>query len=542
MRTLFLPALPSTASTAAPARATRPGARSARSGTRPGWPSPPRWCRAAAGRRAARRPHAGRRRCRSPATTTLRAAHQHAVVRVRRRGGRGAQGREPGLKVGLVGAEVAVEPRRSLAAAPAVDFVAAQRVRLHHPGGRRGPPLERVDGLSLPRRRRRDRPQRRTAPIARGHGPAALRDAGLQARPDHRELLHRLPPASLRLALHRPRLPSKCTFCLWPQTVGGHRYRTRSVGHVVEEIALGASGSFPQVKEFFFDDDTFTDDLPRAEAIARELGQARRHLVAATPRPTCRTTTLKVHAGQRPPPAAGGLRVGQPADPEQHQEGHAASTWRGAFTRDCQGARHHHPRHLHPRAAGRDAARRSRRPSASPREIDPHTIQVSLAAPYPGHRALPARRARRLARDDEPSWWTTAACRWRRSAIRTSPRTEIFRLGRRVLPPLLLPPAQDALARRRDGAQTADHGRRLREGVEFFPFLRERRELRALKRLIITADDFGLSEPVNAAIEEAHRARHPERDKPHGRRGRGRGRGRAGAPAAATCASGCMSF
>ena len=23
---------------------------------------------------------------------------------------------------------------------------------------------------------------------------------------------------------------SRCTFCLWPQTVGGHRYRTRSVG------------------------------------------------------------------------------------------------------------------------------------------------------------------------------------------------------------------------------------------------------------------------------------------------------------------------
>ncbi len=26
---------------------------------------------------------------------------------------------------------------------------------------------------------------------------------------------------------------------------------------------------FPQVREFFFDDDTFTDNLPRAEAIAR---------------------------------------------------------------------------------------------------------------------------------------------------------------------------------------------------------------------------------------------------------------------------------
>jgi radical SAM superfamily enzyme YgiQ (UPF0313 family) len=33
-----------------------------------------------------------------------------------------------------------------------------------------------------------------------------------------------------------------------------------------------AARLFPQVREFFFDDDTFTDDLPRAEAIARRLG------------------------------------------------------------------------------------------------------------------------------------------------------------------------------------------------------------------------------------------------------------------------------
>ena len=65
---------------------------------------------------------------------------------------------------------------------------------------------------------------------------------------------------------------SRCTFCLWPQTVGGHRYRVRSVAHVIEEIRL-AKHYFPQVKEFFFDDDTFTDNLPRAEAIARELGK-----------------------------------------------------------------------------------------------------------------------------------------------------------------------------------------------------------------------------------------------------------------------------
>ena len=40
---------------------------------------------------------------------------------------------------------------------------------------------------------------------------------------------------------------SKCTFCLWPQTVGGQRYRTRSAEHVAEEMAQAAR-LFPQVQ------------------------------------------------------------------------------------------------------------------------------------------------------------------------------------------------------------------------------------------------------------------------------------------------------
>jgi radical SAM superfamily enzyme YgiQ (UPF0313 family) len=59
---------------------------------------------------------------------------------------------------------------------------------------------------------------------------------------------------------------------LWPQTVGGHLYRTRSVENVLEEAAL-AKELFPEMKELFFDDDTFTDDRPRAEEIARGLGK-----------------------------------------------------------------------------------------------------------------------------------------------------------------------------------------------------------------------------------------------------------------------------
>ena len=65
---------------------------------------------------------------------------------------------------------------------------------------------------------------------------------------------------------------SRCTFCLWPQTVGGHNYRVRSIENVVEEVRY-TMATWPDVKEIFFDDDTLTDNAPRVEALARELGK-----------------------------------------------------------------------------------------------------------------------------------------------------------------------------------------------------------------------------------------------------------------------------
>jgi radical SAM superfamily enzyme YgiQ (UPF0313 family) len=64
--------------------------------------------------------------------------------------------------------------------------------------------------------------------------------------------------------------PAQCTFCLWPQTIGGHRYRVRSPENVAAEMAY-LKKCFPQVREFFFDDHTFTANLPRAREIAKRL-------------------------------------------------------------------------------------------------------------------------------------------------------------------------------------------------------------------------------------------------------------------------------
>jgi len=59
---------------------------------------------------------------------------------------------------------------------------------------------------------------------------------------------------------------------LWPQTISGHNYRTRSVKDIAAEIAY-AIKEFPEVKEFFFDDDTLTDNIEHVEALALELGK-----------------------------------------------------------------------------------------------------------------------------------------------------------------------------------------------------------------------------------------------------------------------------
>ena len=116
--------------------------------------------------------------------------------------------------------------------------------------------------------------------------------------------------------------PAQCTFCLWPQTIGGHKYRVRSPENVAAEMAY-ARKLFPQVREFFFDDDTFTANLPRA----REISAA-----ATWPMPACcrrsspspaavrvhRPRLLPLLIGQ--PPIAQTLRPSRPAGRLLRQE------------------------------------------------------------------------------------------------------------------------------------------------------------------------------------------------------------------------------
>ena len=263
---------------------------------------------------------------------------------------------------------------------------------------------------------------------------------------------------------------SKCTFCLWPQTVGGQRYRTRSVDHVIEEISL-ARRHFPQVKEFFFDDDTFTDDRPRAEAIARGLGQAGRDVVVQ------RQGERPLRDAEGPAGTTGSASCSSgtsPAtrDPEQHQEGHPARQ-RAALHPRLPRARHHDPRDLHLRAARGDARRRSRRRSASRA-----TSTRTRSRPRSPRRT----RARRSTARRVAEGWLHASDLVdgqgvQRAALSYPAPVQHgdLRLRGDVLQALLLPPAEDLQHRRRDAPRSSDHEATPARGPRVHPLSRKAR-------------------------------------------------------------------
>ncbi len=285
----------------------------------------------------------------------------------------------PRLMIGFVGAKVAVEPENSLLASPAIDFIAREEFDFTIRELAEGRPRDDIKGLSF-----------RSGSGAVVHNPPRPMLENMDELPFVTEVYKR----DLKVEdyfigyLKHPYLSlytgrgcrSKCTFCLWPQTVGGHRYRVRSVAHVIEEIRL-AKSCFPQVKEFFFDDDTFTDDRPRAEAIARELGRLgvtwSCNAKANVPR-----NTLAVMRDNGLRLLLVGYESGNQQILNNVKKGMRIDIAR-RFTRDCHelGITIHGTFILGLPGETRETIEETIRFAA---EINPHTIQVSLAAPYPG--------------------------------------------------------------------------------------------------------------------------------------------------------------
>jgi radical SAM superfamily enzyme YgiQ (UPF0313 family) len=64
--------------------------------------------------------------------------------------------------------------------------------------------------------------------------------------------------------------PHRCTYCVYPQTFQGRRYRSRSADNVFQEFQF-ITESFPSVKEIILEDDTFTINKKRCREICQKL-------------------------------------------------------------------------------------------------------------------------------------------------------------------------------------------------------------------------------------------------------------------------------
>lgn len=178
--------------------------------------------------------------------------------------------RKRDIKIAFVGPQVQIKPAESLLASPDIDFVV--RGEFDHPvvDFAQGKPLAQISNVSY---------------IQDGkvvHNPSRplMETKELDELPFATDVYQRNltienynVPFLLNpfVSFYTARgCPALCTFCLWPQTLSGHAWRTRSVESVAREFRQ-AHKMFPQAKEFFFDDDTFNIRKDRVLALCKEF-------------------------------------------------------------------------------------------------------------------------------------------------------------------------------------------------------------------------------------------------------------------------------
>ena len=355
----------------------------------------------------------------------------------------------PQLSIGMIGAHVAVHAEESLRASSAIDFVARNEFDFTIQEVAEGRPFDEIRGLSFLRqglvRHTPERPILENMDLLPFVVDVYKRDLTVENY-FIGYLLH--PYVSLYTGRG---CRSKCTFCLWPQTVGGQRYRTRSVDHVVEEISL-ACRYFPQVKEYFFDDDTFTDDRPRAEAIARGLGRLG-VTWSCNAKAEVPYETLEVLKDNGLRLLLVGYESGNQQILNNVKKGIRLDNAR-RFTRDAKalGIKIHGTFIFGLPGETTETIQETIRFA---RDIDPDTVQASIAAPYAGTS---------LHRQALAEGWLQASdlvdaegVQRARAELPAPVQHRDLRFRRDLLQALLLPAAKDLEHRRRDGARSPRH-------------------------------------------------------------------------------------
>ncbi|MBY8828117.1 hopanoid biosynthesis associated radical SAM protein HpnJ [Hephaestia mangrovi] len=294
--------------------------------------------------------------------------------------------RNPNILIGFVGAKVAVEPDKSLAASEHIDFVAREEYDFTIVDIANGMPLAEVDGITWRAPggefiRNKDRAQIEDMDVLPMVSPIYKRDldtskyyGGYQRHP--------------YISFYTGRgCKSRCTFCLWPQTISGHRYRHRSVPKVIEEVKY-ILREMPEVKEIFFDDDTLADAHDFVVELSGELaklGFGKKgfdvtwgcNAKANVPQPVlkamkeggCRVLLVGYESGNQK--ILHNIKKGLRTDVARQftKDAHALGlTIHGTFILGLPG----------------ETLETIEETIRYAIELNPYTIQVSLAAPYPG--------------------------------------------------------------------------------------------------------------------------------------------------------------
>lgn len=177
---------------------------------------------------------------------------------------------KPGLKVAFVGPHVQVQPMQALRASEDIDFVVRGEFDYAVTEFAQGRPLSEILGISYRKNGRvvHNPPRRELQPEELDQLPFVTTVYQRDLKIENYNVPFLLHPF---VALYTSRgCPALCTFCLWPQTLSGHAWRVRSADNVAEEIRQ-ALKRFPQVKEFFFDDDTFNIRKDRVLALCKKF-------------------------------------------------------------------------------------------------------------------------------------------------------------------------------------------------------------------------------------------------------------------------------
>jgi hopanoid biosynthesis associated radical SAM protein HpnJ len=294
--------------------------------------------------------------------------------------------RNPKALVGMVGAKVMIEDEKSLRATDALDFVCREEYDFTCVELAEGRPLAEIDGITWRAPdgsivRNKDRAQIEDMDVLPMVSPIYRRDLDLSK---YYGGYQRHPYVSFYTGRG---CKSRCTFCLWPQTISGHRYRHRTVPKVIEEVQYVLK-EMPEVKEIFFDDDTLADAHDFVVELSGELAKLGFgkpgfpvtwgcNAKANVPQPVlkamkeggCRVLLVGYESGNQK--ILHNIKKGLRTDVARQftKDAHALGlTIHGTFILGLPG----------------ETLETIEETIRYAIELNPHTIQVSLAAPYPG--------------------------------------------------------------------------------------------------------------------------------------------------------------